>query len=124
MTDADDRADRSILLVDDDDAFRSVMARALEARGHRVLVAGNYGDAVVILRLRAPRYAVVDLQMPGASGLDLLRSIKELRPGTVVAMLSGNRSDALEAEAMRLGGAKYLTKPLDADQLIAALLGA
>ena len=114
-------AEPTLLLVDDDDTFRLVMGRALRSRGYRVLEAASYNDAVIILRVSAPRYAVIDLRMPGRSGLELLRTIKELRPETRVVVLSGNRSADLEAEATGLGAEKYLAKPLDADELVAAL---
>ena len=117
----DGGSEPTLLLVDDDETFRFVMARALRSRGYRVLEAAGYDDAVIILRVSSPRSAVVDLQMQGPSGLELLRTIKELRPETRVVVLSGNRAAEIEAEAMRLGAAKYLTKPLDADELVAAL---
>ena len=114
-------AEPILLLVDDDDTFRLVMGRALRSRGYRVLEAASYNDAVIILRVSPPRYAVIDLRMPGRSGLELLRTIRELRPEARVVVLSGDRSADLEAEATRLGAAKYLAKPLDADELVAAL---
>lgn len=117
----DGGSEPTLLLVDDDETFRFVMARALRSRGYRVLEAAGYDEAVVILGGNSPRFAVVDLQMQGPSGLELLRTIKELRPETRVVVLSGNRSEDLQAEVMRLGGARYLTKPVDADELTAAL---
>lgn len=111
-----------VLLVDDDPVFRAVMARALRSRGFRVFEAADYKDALVVLRVSAPRYAVVDVRMAGLSGLDLLRSIREIRPSTAVLILTGSRSAELESEVARLG-AKYLPKPVDADQVVAALTG-
>jgi two-component system response regulator RegA len=116
--------EHTILLVDDNKAFRSVMARAFRSRGYRVLMAGDYTDALVVVRLSAPLYAVLDVGLPGPSGLELLRSIKALRPSTIVVMLTGEHSVETEAAAMRLGAARYLTKPTDADVVIAALVEA
>lgn len=110
----------SLLLVDDDDVFRGVMARALRSRGFHVLEAADYKAALVMLRVSAPRYAVVDVRMAGRSGLELLRSIREVRPSTVVLVLTGDRSAALETEVAELG-ARYLSKPADADQVVEAL---
>jgi two-component system response regulator RegA len=116
--------ERTILVVDDNEVFRSVMARAFRSRGYGVLLASDYTDALVLVRLSAPRYAVLDMGLPGPSGLELLRSIKALRPITIVVMLTGEHSVEKEAFAMRLGAARYLTKPTDADVVIAALLEA
>ena len=116
--------ERCILLVDDHKVFRSVMARAFRSRGYSVLTAGDYVDALVVVSQSAPRYAVLDLGLPGPSGMEVLRSIKQLVPSTTVVMLTGERSAENEAAAMRLGAARYLTKPADADVVIAALTAA
>ena len=123
MVEGDGDSDEpTLLLVDDDAVFRLVLGRALRSRGYRVLEAADYKDAVIVLRVTSPRYAVVDLRLAGPSGLDLAKFIKQIRPNTVLLLLTGKRSASLEEEVARLG-ARYLTKPVDADQVVTALSG-
>lgn len=115
----DDRS--SLLLVDDDEAFRRVLARALERRGYAVATAGDVEEALAKAQLQSPEYAVVDLKMPGDSGLVLIEKLIELDPNTRIVMLTGYASIATAIEAIKLGAVHYLAKPCDADQVVAAL---
>ncbi len=109
-----------MLIVDDDERLRERLARALEKRGYAVRTASNYDDALAIAKEVAPEYAVVDLRMPGPSGLELLRALKEIDPETRVVVLTGYGSIATTIDAMRLGAVYYLQKPADADEVLAA----
>lgn len=111
---------QSLLLVDDDDTLRSRLARALVSRGIRVLQAANYDEAIEHLTLEKPQKAVIDLKMPGTTGLALLGELKRRSPSTDVVILTGYGSIANAVDAMRAGAANYLTKPADADQILAA----
>lgn len=111
------------LLVDDDEVLRTRLAKALAARGLHVLTAGNYDEAVAVAAANPPHYAVIDLKMPGPSGLELLRHLQEVSPNTRSLLLTGYGSIANAVEAMKLGAVNYLTKPADADEIYAALLG-
>ena len=111
----------TLLLVDDDDAFRRVLARALERRGYAVSVAASVDAALSRAVEQPPEYAVVDLKMPGASGLVLVEKLIDLDPNTRVVMLTGYASIATAVEAIKLGAIHYLAKPCDADQVVAAL---
>jgi len=111
----------SILLVEDDDVFRLVLARSLRARGYDVQVAAGYEEAVDVAVARPPRLALVDLRMPGRSGFDLIEAIKRIHSPTVVVVLSADRSDASRREARKRGAAVYLTKPADIDDIVATL---
>jgi len=111
---------RSILLVDDDVAFRLRLGRALSDRGLAVTAAGSYEDAMLLARAETPELALVDLRLPGRSGLDVVRSLKELDDTTNVVVLTGYGSIATAVESVRLGATTYLTKPVDADQILAA----
>lgn len=115
----DDRS--SLLLVDDDEAFRRVLARALERRDYAVSTAGDVEEALTKAQLQPPEYAVVDLKMPGDSGLVLIEKLIELDPNTRIVMLTGYASIATAIEAIKLGAVHYLAKPCDADQVVAAL---
>ncbi len=109
-----------ILLVDDDERLRERLAQALIKRGYAVRCAGNYDDAMSIAKEISPELAVVDLRMPGPSGLELLRALKELDPETRIVVLTGYGSIATTIDAMRLGAVYYLQKPADADEVLAA----
>jgi two-component system response regulator RegA len=111
----------SILVVDDDQAFRDRLARALADRGLAVTIAGDHDGALAEARKEPPELAVVDLKMPGRSGLDLVRALKALDAGTRVVVLTGYGSIATAVEAMKLGATNYLPKPADADEILAAL---
>jgi two-component system response regulator RegA len=113
-----------LLLVDDDETFRERLARALGARGLEVATAPGPAAALVELERQRPDYAVVDLKMPGGSGLDLVPEIVARAPGIRIVVLTGYGSIASTVEALHRGAHHYLSKPADADEIIAALEGA
>lgn len=110
----------SVLVVDDDERFRERLAKALRQRGHEVSVADGLEAALAVARATALDRAVIDLRMPGAGGLAVLRALLAERPGLEVVVLTGYGSIASAVEAMRLGARDYLTKPADADRILAA----
>jgi two-component system response regulator RegA len=112
-----------VLLVDDDETFRARLARALGARGFEVTTAAAPAAALVAQRGAPHGYAVVDLKMPGGSGLDLVRDLIARAPAIRVVVLTGYGSIASAVEAMHRGAHHYLSKPADADEIIAALEG-
>ncbi len=112
---------RSILVVDDDEILRSRMCRAFRERGLEVRSAANVDEALSLAQTDAPELAVVDLRMPGRSGIELVRALKELDPATRIVVLTGYGSIATAVEAMRLGATNYLPKPADADDVLMAL---
>jgi two-component system response regulator RegA len=118
-----DDAKPTVLVVDDDEVFRTRLGRALGERGFVVTLAATVDDALAAVG-EAPEYAVVDLRMPGKSGLELLKALREKDPNTRVVMLTGYGSIPTAVEATKLGAAGYLTKPADADDVVKALMGA
>lgn len=110
----------SLLLVDDDNTFCTVLARALEKRGFAVTVANNVEQALPLAKANPPEYAVIDLKMSGASGLVLTKALHELDPATRIVMLTGYASIATAVEAIKLGATQYLAKPANADEIVAA----
>jgi two-component system response regulator RegA len=110
----------TLLLVDDDATFRSVLTRALEKRGFAVTAADSVETALPIAEANPPEYAVIDLKMSGASGLVLVRKLHELDPATRIVMLTGYASIATAVEAIKLGATQYLSKPANADEIVAA----
>ena len=112
---------RSLLIVEDDDRLRGRLSRALAERGFDTREARDVPSAVAAAREDSPEYVLVDLRVPGGSGLDVVREVKSIDPGTTVVVLTGYGSIATAVEAVRLGAAEYLTKPADVDQIVAAL---
>lgn len=112
----------SLLLVDDDEAFRTRLGRALRERGFAVTLAASTEDALTRID-EAPEFAVIDLRMPGRSGLELLAALKAHDENTRVVMLTGYGSIATAVEATKRGATVYLTKPVDADAVYRALTG-
>ncbi len=110
---------RSILIVDDDEIFRTRLVRAFSDRGWDAGSAHDFDSAVRRASEESPEYAVVDLKMPGKSGLDLVLELKKIDPTTIVVVLTGYGSIPTALEAVRLGAVHYLTKPADVDDIIA-----
>ncbi|HTR02880.1 MAG TPA: response regulator [Thermoanaerobaculia bacterium] len=110
---------RSLLIVEDDPVFRRRLSRAFRDRGFEVAEAANAVEAAESARREPPEYALVDLRLPGGSGLDVVRKLMELEPRTVVVVLTGYGSIATALEAVRLGAVHYLTKPADVDEILA-----
>jgi two-component system, response regulator RegA len=110
----------SLLLVDDDATFRAVLSRALEKRGFAVTTAESVEQALPLANANPPEYAVLDLKMDGVSGLVLVQKLHELDPATRIVMLTGYASIATAVEAIKLGATQYLSKPANADEIVAA----
>ncbi|OHC28750.1 MAG: two-component system response regulator [Pseudomonadales bacterium RIFCSPLOWO2_12_59_9] len=111
-----------LLLVDDDETFTRVMARAMTRRGFRVSTANSAEAGLALATADLPEYAVLDLKMDGDSGLVLLPKLHELDPEMRVLILTGYSSIATAVEAIKRGACNYLCKPADADDVLAALL--
>ncbi len=118
MTDA-----RSLLIVEDDLAFRERLVRAMQDRGYEATGVSSHAEALDAARRESPELALVDLRLPGESGLSVVRDLKALDASTVVVVLTGYGSIATAVESIKLGAASYLTKPADADQIVAAFAG-
>jgi two-component system, response regulator RegA len=110
----------SILIVDDDEVYRNRLARAFVDRGYDVRTAGDYDAAVAVATEDSPELAVVDLKMPGKSGLELVKALREIDPSTKTIVLTGYGSIATAIDAVRLGATYYLSKPADADDILGA----
>jgi two-component system response regulator RegA len=109
-----------ILVVDDDNIFRTRLVRALEDRGLRAHGAASSAEALKLMREVRPVRAIVDLRMAEDSGLDVVQRLKAIDSTLTVIVLTGYGSIATAKEALRVGALDYLTKPADADQILAA----
>jgi two-component system response regulator RegA len=92
----------TLLVVDDDEAFRVRLGRAMEARGFVVTLAASTDQALTLLT-EPPEYAVIDLRMPGRSGLELLSALLAADPSTRVVVLTGYGSIPTAIDATRRG---------------------
>jgi len=111
----------SILIVDDDEALRRHLGRAFARRGYDVRLAATYDEATELAADESPELAVIDLRLgAGSSGLTVVRDLRRIDPTTRIVVLTGYGSIATAIKAMRLGAADYLTKPADAENIIAA----
>ncbi len=108
---------KSILIVDDDDAFRERLARAFRKRGCDVRVAASGKTAVESASDDSPELAVVDLRMPGEWGLHTVRELVRIDPSTRIVVLTAYGSIATALEAIRLGAVGYLQKPATVDEI-------
>lgn len=109
---------QSILIVDDEELFRERLAMAFSRRGFAVSVAANYDEAMAMVRAQKPDMAVVDLKMPGKSGLELIADAKQECPALQIVVLTGYGSIATATEAVKLGALYYLPKPADVDDIL------
>ncbi len=89
-------------------------------RNFLVTVAHDVPSALESLEKFTPDYAVVDLNMPGPSGLELVSKLHEINSDTNIIVLTGYASIATAVESIKLGATHYLTKPADADEIVAA----
>jgi two-component system response regulator RegA len=110
----------SLLLVDDDAVLCDALARALAARGFDVKTACSAEAACTQARACPPEYALIDLKLPDGSGLKVVATLIDLDLHTRVVVLTGYGSIATAIEAIKLGATYYLTKPADADDIVAA----
>jgi two-component system response regulator RegA len=115
-------AGRVALVVDDDDIFRNRLCRAFTARGWEAAGAADGPSALELSAQLSPDLVVVDLRLPGMGGLEIVQALRSLDETTCIIMLTGYGSIATALSATKLGANHYLSKPADADQILAAWL--
>ena len=111
-----------IALIDDDEVFRETLARSLRRKGHDVVAADGHA-ALSICQAFLPDAILLDLKMPGDTGLDLVPNLLTTSPRARIVILTGYGSIATAMEAVKMGCADYLTKPADPARILAALEG-
>ncbi len=108
-----------ILIIDDDDVFRSALAKLVESLGHVVAIAGDGFEGARFCRTSPPEAVLLDMVMP-YGGLETIRILKQQFPGLPVIAMTGSDRRRLEY-ALAAGAADVLSKPFTRDQLSAAL---
>ncbi|SES90708.1 ActR/PrrA/RegA family redox response regulator transcription factor [Oceanicella actignis] len=114
--------DRSLLVLDDDEAFRRRLARAMERRGFVPVMAESVAEGLEIVRAAPPAFAVVDLRLEDGNGLDVVEALRAARPDSRIIVLTGYGAIATAVAAVKIGATDYLSKPADADDIEAALM--
>ncbi len=114
--------DKTLLLLDDDQALRTRLGRALESRGFQVTVAASVAEANDALRANLPAFAVLDMRLDDGNGLKIVEAIRERRNDARIVMLTGYGAIATAVAAVKAGAVDYLSKPADADDVVKALL--
>lgn len=109
-----------ILLIDDDEVFLQSLARSLQRKGQQVWVATDATEALMQLKAHAPDRVVLDLNLNGESGLQLLPQLLEAQPSVRVIMLTAYASVVTAVDAIKRGAMNYLCKPLTAGELLTA----
>jgi len=106
----------TVLIVDDDDDLRRALAAVLSPL-FEVIEACNGSEALQRIGTARPRLVLLDVSMPGMSGLEVLAAAKAAVPALIVVMLTSQQDIELAAKALRLGAVEYVTKPFDADYI-------
>jgi DNA-binding NtrC family response regulator len=106
-----------LLLVDDDGAFRTVMSAELSRSGYDVRTAASGEEALEACAQAEPQVILLDLQLPGISGLEVLKTLRERHAPGEVVMLTGHGSIDTAIEAIRIGAFDYISKPCPLDEL-------
>lgn len=113
-----------VFVVDDDAAVREALSLMLTAEGFSVTGFADGGALVQALRGHRPRCVLLDVNMPGQSGIDVLRAMREEHLEAPVCVMSGQADIPMAVDAMRHGARDFIQKPLDADRLVRAVRSA
>jgi two-component system response regulator RegA len=114
--------DKTLLIVDDDRAFLTRVARAMEGRGFIVTIAQSVAEGLAVIAHQPPAYAVIDMRLADGNGLDVISELKAKRPEARAIILTGYGNIVTAVTAVKLGAFDYLAKPADADDIYAALM--
>lgn len=118
------RGERHLLVVDDDEGVRRIVAELLSDEGYEASTAESAHDALAQMAEGPFPLVITDLKMPEVDGLEFLRALRQEHPDTAVIMMTGYGQVASAVEALKLGAADYLTKPIRVNHLSASVLRA
>lgn len=113
--------ERTLLVVDDDEPFRTRLGQAMRKRGYEVSLAAGVEDALAHVTSAPPAYAVVDLRLLDGYGLELVPKLRSARADMRIVILTGYGNITSTVAAVKAGAVDYLAKPADADEIHAAL---
>ena len=114
----------SVSIVDDDAEVRAALARLVASAGFEASVYGGGDELLDAVARQRPDCVVLDLQMPGMSGFDVLQAFADRQVDVPVVVITGYDSEAARANALALGARAYLSKPVDGEALLGAIAAA
>ena len=117
-----DFADKTLLIVDDDNPLRDRLARAMKKKGFEVTQAENMKMGISQAKSTPPAFAVVDLRLGDGSGLTVVKEIRKFKKNSRIVMLTGYGNIPTAVAAVKAGAIDYIPKPADADDVENALL--
>ena len=117
-----DFADKSLLIVDDDNPFRDRLSRAMEKKGFQVTQAESVEQGIIQAKKIPPAFAVVDLRLNDGNGLEVVKEIQRIKKTSRIVLLTGYGNIPTAVAAIKAGAIDYLPKPADADDVENALL--
>jgi DNA-binding NtrC family response regulator len=107
-----------VLIVDDEEQMRELLAKVLEKNGYQVMTAGDGGQALTLLEKEPMDLVVTDVRMPGLDGMEALKAIKELNPEIVVIIMTAFGSIDQAVQAVKEGAYDYINKPFKIDEML------
>ena len=117
-----DFEDKSLLILDDDDPFRSRLARAMEKKGFEVKEAKSVEEGLKIVQKTPTSFAIIDLRLEDGSGLEVVKALHKSKKESRIVMLTGYGNLPTAVAAVKAGAIDYIAKPVDADDVEASLL--
>ena len=114
----------NILIVDDDRDMQTILSDTLELEGYKITVAGDGKAALKEITSSSPELILLDVKLPGMSGLEILEKIRKINKRVVVIMLTGYGDIKDAVQAIKLGAFDYITKPFDDEDMIANIKNA
>lgn len=112
---------RPLLLIEDDEGYRSTLGRALARRGFAVTACGSTEEALLKCGEILPGHIVLDLNLAGQSGLNLIQPLLAMVPAARILILTGYASIPTAVSALKLGASQYLAKPADVADIVRSL---
>ena len=115
-------ADKSLLIVDDDNPFRDRLSRAMQKKGFVVTQAESIKQGINVAKNNPPAFAVIDLRLNDGNGLEVVKEIQKIKKNSKIVLLTGYGNIPTAVAAVKAGAIDYITKPADADDVENALL--
>ena len=117
-----DFSDKSLLILDDDDPLRGRLARAMEKKGFLIKEAKTVAEGLKIAKETPSSFALIDLRLEDGNGLDVVKELSKNKKDCRIVMLTGYGNLPTAVAAIKAGAIDYVAKPVDADDVEAALL--
>ena len=113
---------KTLLLVEDDDALRLRLGKAMQKRGFKIIFASSVAEGLRTVSDDPPDYAIIDLRLQDGNGLDVVKELEKIRPDARAIILTGYGDIPTAVAAARLGAIDYIAKPATADEIVDTLM--